>query len=74
MQAVRAYYDGNAFIPIMPVNARRNQTAIVTILDDEPKRADNKAVEQFFGALSNESFAEIEEALKDTEQVDVSEW
>ncbi|GHT48097.1 hypothetical protein FACS1894102_0330 [Spirochaetia bacterium] len=35
MQAVKAYYDGRAFVPTMPVNVKKNVTAIVTILDDE---------------------------------------
>ena len=35
MNAVKAYYDGTVFIPVGPAKARRNQPAIVTILDDE---------------------------------------
>ncbi|GHV84332.1 hypothetical protein AGMMS50212_16720 [Spirochaetia bacterium] len=35
MQAVKAYYDGRAFVPTMPVSVKTNRTAIVTILDDE---------------------------------------
>ena len=34
MTAVKAYYDGKAFIPISPVRAAKNQRAIVTVLDD----------------------------------------
>ena len=33
MEAVRGYYDGYVFVPIEPVNAKKNQQAIVTILD-----------------------------------------
>jgi hypothetical protein len=34
MEAVKAYYDGHAFIPVGTLSAKKNQTAIVTILDD----------------------------------------
>jgi hypothetical protein len=33
MEAVVAYYDGVAFVPTTPVKVKRNQQAIVTILD-----------------------------------------
>ena len=33
MEAVRAYYDGSVFVPVEPVNAIKNQNAIITILD-----------------------------------------
>ena len=33
MTAVKAYYDGAVFVPVEPVKAKRNQSAIVTILD-----------------------------------------
>ena len=35
MEAVRAYYDGKYFIPMTkPKSLRKNQEAIITILDD----------------------------------------
>jgi len=34
MEAVSAYYNGHAFIPTKPVRAKKNQRAIVTILDE----------------------------------------
>jgi len=34
MEAVKAYYDGSVFIPVEPVKAKRNQTAIITILEE----------------------------------------
>ena len=37
MEAVKAYYDGISFIPLSPIKAKKNQTAIITILDDEIK-------------------------------------
>jgi len=72
MNAVKAYYDGRVFIPTEPVKARRNQHAIITILDDE--RKENKPHLRFIGALSKESYEEISIALKDTQKVDADEW
>jgi len=34
MEAVHAYYNGQAFIPATPVKAKNNQMAIITILDE----------------------------------------
>lgn len=34
MEAVRAYYDGHAFVPVKPVVFRKNQPAIVTMLNE----------------------------------------
>jgi hypothetical protein len=34
MEAVNAYYDGRSFVPEKPVMAKKNQRAIVTILDE----------------------------------------
>jgi len=33
MEAVNAYYDGTAFVPLEPIKAKKNQRAIITILD-----------------------------------------
>lgn len=66
MKAVKAYFDGTAFVPLTPVKARRNQSAIITILEDDVPKADLK---DFFGALSQENYAEMIEILKDTERV-----
>ena len=33
METVKAYYDGVAFVPIEPVNAIRNQQAVITLVD-----------------------------------------
>ena len=35
MEAVKAYYDGNAFVPTAPIGIRPRARAIVTILDDD---------------------------------------
>jgi len=37
MEAVKAYYDGVSFIPLSPTKAKKNQTAIITILDIDEK-------------------------------------
>ena len=72
MEAVRAYYDGNVFIPIEPVKAKRNQPALITIVDDNKPK--NKPHLKFIGALSNESYEEISMALADAQLVDADEW
>jgi hypothetical protein len=51
MEAVKAYYDGVSFIPLSPIKAKKNQTAIITILDvDEndifPRNAEVREVEE----------------------------
>ena len=74
MKAVKAYYDVQAFIPITPVSAKKNQNAIVTILDDFSDKRNAKEYLQYAGALSDESYTEIVEILKDTEQVYADEW
>jgi hypothetical protein len=43
MEAVEAYYDGRVFIPRRPVSARKNQPAIVTILND---RSEDLAIDK----------------------------
>ncbi|GMO36937.1 MAG: hypothetical protein Ta2F_12970 [Termitinemataceae bacterium] len=35
MQTIKAYYDGNVFVPTMHVNAKKNVPVIVTFLEDE---------------------------------------
>jgi len=37
MNAVNAYYDGRVFVSTEPVRAKRNQNAVITILDEETK-------------------------------------
>ena len=74
MDAIQVYYNGSVFVPLVPVKARINQPAIVTILDTANTiSSDNRYIE-FFGSLSAESYSEITEALKDTERVDMNEW
>ena len=72
MEAVKAYYDGNVFIPLEPIRAKRNQPAIITLLDND--KSSDKPHLRFIGALSQESYDEISKALIDTQKVDVDEW
>lgn len=74
MEAVQAYFDGKAFVPIAPVKAEINQQAIITILDSGIYKPGKKWFNEFFGVLSLEDAEEIKEALKGSEKVDSSEW
>ena len=73
MIAVKAYYDGNAFVPLNPVKAKLNQSAIITILDDVEAGLP-KPFEKYVGKLSNTDYVEITEALLETQKVDANEW
>jgi len=74
MQAIKAYYDGKAFVPLSPIRIMTNQSAIVTILDEELKEPQVKPHEGYFGVLSDEDYNEISEALLETQRVDKNEW
>jgi len=74
MQAIKAYYDGKAFVPLSPIRIMTNQSAIVTILDEEPKEPQTKPHEDYFGVLSDKDYNEISEALLETQRVDKNEW
>ena len=74
MDTIQAYYNGSVFVPLVPVSAKLNQPAIVTILDPVSTKASDCRYMEFFGALSVESYEELIEALKDTERVDLNEW
>jgi hypothetical protein len=64
--AVKAYYDCTVFVPVEPVKAKKNQPAIITLLDDESK---NKPHVKIIRILSQESFEEINKALEDTQRL-----
>lgn len=74
MEAVQAYFNGNAFVPTAPFKAKINQQAIVTILDSIVTEPAKQWYDEFFGVLSAEDASDIAEALRDTEKVDVNEW
>jgi hypothetical protein len=76
MEAVNAYYDGHAFVPTKPVNARKNQQAIVTVLDEVRSEASKeharKAIEDMCGiiegmGLSSEDYMARKEYEKSLE-------
>ena len=73
MNAVKAYYNGSAFVPVSPVNVKLNQQAIVTVLD-EPIVDSVKPFEKFIGKLSDSDYIEITEALLETQRSDCNEW
>ena len=74
MKAVTAYYDGRVFVPTKPVSARKNQQAIITLLDEVRENRAKEKLLSLAGALSEESYKEFMEALKDCERVDEDEW
>jgi hypothetical protein len=74
VQAVRAVYDGRVFVPEQPVNAKKNQAAIITILDEIQRTPDSKAYLKYAGRLSDEGRAELEKILESTRGVDSNEW
>jgi hypothetical protein len=74
MSAARAIYDGQVFVPVAPVNARKNQEVFVTIVDEPVAKHSDNPLLRLAGTLSDEDYAEIEETLKDAEIVYASEW
>lgn len=74
MEAVRAYYDGRVFVPTKPVSFRKNQPAIITILEEARENLTKKTLLSYAGCLSEEDYQEFMIALKDTEKVDIDEW
>jgi hypothetical protein len=75
MLAVKAYYDGHAFIPESPVVAEINQEAIITLLDGKTLAVSKKErLLSLAGSISHEDYLEIETALEDTERVSLNEW
>jgi hypothetical protein len=75
MVAVKAYYDGRAFIPEIPVKADINQPAIITILDNQiPDAAKKGRLLSLAGSISHDDYLAIEKTLEDTERVYPNEW
>jgi hypothetical protein len=76
MEAVNAYYDGHTFVPMNPVKARKNQKAIVTILDEvhteKSVAATKQTIRELRGAfkgigLSSDEFAAQKQLEKELE-------
>lgn len=76
MLALKGYYNGKEFVPLEKVNLKPNQKVIITVLDEylNPDFRPEKPFKKFIGKLSDESYKEITEALKETEKVDIDEW
>jgi len=74
MEAVNAYYDGRVFVPTKPVLARKNQRAIITILDEVRENRTKEKLLSRAGTLLEEDYEEFMNALADTERVDENEW
>ena len=43
-------------------------------LQEKAQKADRKSVRDFFGMMDEETFVEMEEAIKDCRKVDLNEW
>jgi len=65
MVAVKAYYDGQVFIPERPFKAEVNQEAIVTILDSKVSDAVRK--ESSAGHTPRENHSETKKTLEGIE-------
>ena len=74
MEAVRAYYDGHAFVPTGPVSIRKNRSVTLTIVEEPRENQTKKALLSMAGCLSETAYQEFKEALKDTERIDEDEW
>jgi hypothetical protein len=74
MEAVKAYYDGHAFVPMFPVNVAKDRLAIVTILDNVVKDDSQKNYLQYAGKLSNDTYQELTAILQDTRKIDKDGW
>ena len=76
MEVVNAYYNGHTFVPMKPVKAKKNQRAIITILDEiqgeKSKERAFEAIEKMRGmfsgtGLSSEDFMARKEYEKSLE-------
>ena len=62
MEALNAYYDGRAFVPTKPVSARKNQRAIVTILEEARENKTKETLLSMAGIISDEEYRDFVEA------------
>jgi hypothetical protein len=75
MIAVKAHYNGHAFVPESPVSAEINQEAIITLLDKKDSGAAKKEqLLRLAGSISHDEYLEIEKTLEETERVYSNEW
>ena len=71
MKTVKAVFDGQVFVPVTPIKAKKNQVAIITILDDIDYIRENKAYLEYAGALSDDDYTEIADILKADTPIDI---
>jgi len=71
---VKAFFDGQVFVPLTPIKVKKNQFAIVTVIDNSDYKQDTNAYLAFAGALSDEDYLELSTIQKDNERVDINEW
>ena len=75
MNALQGYTENGKIIPIGNPIIPDGLRVIVTILDDiTNKRVNSRAYLSYAGALSDESYGEIMDILKDAGQIDANEW
>jgi len=75
MPAVKAYYNGYAFIPKNPVSMEINQEVIVTFPESQSLNCQNKErLLSLVGSISHNDYLEMEKALEETERVHTGEW
>jgi hypothetical protein len=75
MVAVRAYYDGQFFVPKSPVSAEIDQEAIITLLDQKKSDVSKKeCLLRLAGSISHEDYLEMEKSLEETERIYPNEW
>jgi hypothetical protein len=61
------------------IKLNKNQKVIITVLDEyvedkDINQIDEKPYKKFLGLWKGNNLKEIEDALKDTEKVDIDEW
>ena len=74
MEAIKAYYDGHAFFPTEPVSVKKNQSVTLKIVDEVRENRTQEVLLSLAGSLSEQSYQEYQEALKDCERIDADEW
>lgn len=76
MYALKGYFNGKEFILDGKATIKANQKVIITVLDEyrNLNEKEEKAFKRFVGRLNSECMFEVNEALKETEKVDVNEW
>jgi ethanolamine utilization microcompartment shell protein EutL len=82
MVAIKAYYDGRAFVPErpLPASVEVNQEAIITLQDWNLKerlkleKEKKERLVNLLGSISYDDYLAMEEALKDTEKVYSRDW